>query len=131
MSTGLAGMTPGATPPAAWRRATHLAWRSIGDEVVLLDLRRHVVYGLSAGAASVLDWLAEPRRVPPGGPLGSFVEQLAANGLLEAGVANDSEPPAPAAPDARVLWQEPLATFALQCQPSFPQSVCGNPGCQS
>jgi hypothetical protein len=129
-------MTEGAsaTPaPVGWRRGGHLAWRRIGEEAVLLDLERRVVYGLNLDGAAVLDWLAEPRRAPPtDGALGRFLARLAADGLLELTAADDESLPAATVIDPQVLWAEPLATFALQCpSPSLPQSVCFDPGCQS
>lgn len=128
-------MTKGASEPVApagWRRGDHLAWRRIGDEAVLLDLQRRVVYGLNLAGAAVLDWLAQPRRAPQAdSTLGRFLARLAADGLVEPAGGGDDASFA-AADDPQVLWEEPLATFALQCpSPSLPQSVCFDPGCQS
>jgi hypothetical protein len=124
---------PVVSPPRAWRRARHLAWRRLGEEAVLLDLHRRVVYGLNEAAATVLEWLAEPRRAPSAGPLLGFLERLRTDGLIEPADEGGGEPPALTG-EPRVLWEESLQTLAQQggCLPaSQPQSLCLDPSCQS
>ena len=125
-----------------YRRVRHLAWRTLFDETVVLDLRQRLVFGLNAAAARVLAALETPCAVATlarsagdagGAALAAFVEELRASGLVET-VGDDvaaaarraasvtAVPPAAVPPEAddqrpRVLWQEPLGTLAFQASP--------------
>lgn len=81
---------PDAGGPRTYRRATHLAWRRVVEETVVLDLRARVLFGLSSDAAAVLAELARPqdaaelaRRLAGVAEVSAIVAELAAAGLVE------------------------------------------------
>jgi hypothetical protein len=122
----------------------HVAWRQLGKEFVILDLKARRVFGINEAGARV--WVAldashasedtshecalgaTPAEVPA--PVQAFIADLAQHGLLEP--IEESRPhtgaPAPSlagleAP--RITWSEPIATAVQQ---SFPFQF-GNPQC--
>jgi len=114
------------------QRARHLAWRTIGDETVVLDVRRGLVFGLDQPGGEIwhrLDGNSSPAELTekPDG-LDHFLHELGRRGLLEAlppEPPTDSSPPVGSLP--RVLWQDRLHDV---CQQFSAASRPGQgPGC--
>lgn len=121
--------------PETLRRAEHLAQRRLGDEVVVMDVRRGTIYGLNPAAGELLEWLKPGRELTAlgdGAPdLRAFLAEMLASGLVEEGSAGDaagSPPPASLAEQTpRLLWREEAARVVNQVSP--PQAIT-NPQCQ-
>ncbi len=111
----------------SYRRAAHVAWRKVGEETVLVDLRRNLIFGLNDAGGALWAGLDEAGDVVPGshGEAGSavraFLAELTAAGLVEE-VAG-SRPAAPVAPSEAhpgfgtpvVAWRETLEAVAATC----------------
>lgn len=116
-----------------YRRARQTAWRTIADEMVLLDLERKRMVGLNPTAAFVwqtLDEMADSeamlRALAAGGrpafgirELDAFLEKLVALGLAQRGEPEKREPAAFEPPEdlepPRILWQETVEQIAATC----------------
>lgn len=103
------------------RRSDRVSWRRLGDETVVLDLRRRRVFGLNAAGSDVWHALhgnADPEtlRELAGGEretLEAFLAELAENGLVTGNAPDPSSRPRPhPGPAPRICWQEPLREFA-------------------
>lgn len=105
------------------RRAAHTAWRRLGTEVVVIDLRGNVMYGLDDAGGRVWESLGEEGAVSPAreGPQAAAVErflgELARLGLVEgaAGAETSLPPPPGPSPSPRILWQEAVQRFGGNC----------------
>ena len=111
--------------PERVRRVAHVAQRRVGDEVVVLDLRRSRVYGFNPAAGALLERLRE------GASTAALLAAARENGLEEstlvefladvlgrellkgepapAGEAGASPTPIPIGGAPRLLWQEEAA----------------------
>ena len=108
--------------PTRYMRAPHVAWRRIGEETVVLDLKEHRLVALNPVGGRLWHHLDAPRGVEQlGGPagIGAFLEELAEMGLLERtecgpSPANDDSADGGAEPDGvpAILWQEPIQNAA-------------------
>ncbi|MEM8962599.1 MAG: PqqD family protein [Acidobacteriota bacterium] len=114
------------------RRGTHTAWRQIGDDTVVLDLRGKRMFGLNASAGAIwhaldnvesIDALADVFGDLDRSAIEAFVDQLGEHGLLAEGpvaVQDDlpfSEPVAPLVdltPPA-IIWSEAIPKVAATC----------------
>jgi len=130
--------------PQRLRRVAHVAQRQLGEETLLLDLRRARIYGFNPTAGTLLDWLRAGSATAElaawaaaagesNGELARFLAELLAHGLVEGDEAAPGEPaagrpdlPAPWS-SPRLLWQEEVARVTHQISP--PQAVT-NPQCQ-
>jgi len=109
-----------------FRRAGSCAWRELGDELVVINLKNNVMYALNASARELWRTLEQPHTAS------SFVEgeaqptvegflaELSAEGLLD--ISEDETPgdtlvqgglPMPAPP--KILWREPMQRFGANC----------------
>ena len=121
--------------PETLRRAAHLAQRRLGDEVVVMDVRRGTIYGLNPSAGELLEWLKPGRELAAladGAPdLRAFLAEMLASGLVEEGSVDEAAGPPPPASLAdqapRLLWREEAARVVNQVSP--PQAIT-NPQCQ-
>jgi len=114
------------------RRERSVAWRTIGDETVVVHLANKMMYGLNEPGGRVWEALAEPiaiedleRLIPAAAEddgraraaLRAFVAELEGEGL----VVCEPHPPAPAAAPERgaafpaVTWREEIRKFAGGC----------------
>lgn len=121
-----------------WRRASHTAWRSLGEETVVLDLRSKHFYGLNAmggflwhhlqGALDEVDLAGRLEEADHGLSLEAihdFLEELRGLDLVEpAGEKNPDDedkpvtPPLPLGPEAeppRILWSEEIRAIGQSC----------------
>jgi hypothetical protein len=132
-----------------YRRVSHLAWRRVLDEMVVLDLRNRRMLALDGAGGRLFERLAAPASLEDlgrqlwgdasdgGGELRPFVDELLALGVLE---VDGDVPAAPAgervaaaaggtgaagAALPRVLWSETLHAVN-QCSPPF---CPGDPPC--
>lgn len=126
---------------ASYLRASHLAWRRIGDEVVIVNLAAKEMLGLDATAGALFERLATPHspeqlaalfagdapgRLPA---IASFCGELARAGVLVTGEERSAaQPDSQRLPwsEPKVLWREPLTAVVNQASPA-PQ--LGNPQC--
>jgi hypothetical protein len=121
----------------ALRRATHVAWRRVGDETVLIHLKTKKIYVLNPsggffwhrldggrGSRDILDSLALPEPLPGDAntKLDAFFEQLELADLVESGKASDPAPPRtengyplPSFVPPELVWQEQLRNFGQSC----------------
>jgi hypothetical protein len=126
--------------PARLRRVAHLAQRRIGEETVVIDLRRGRVYGFNLAGGELLELLREGRRTEDllawargegEREWSRFVSTLIESELVAADAGEPAAaPPLPAGgPGAvpRLLWQENVARVTNQISP--PQAIT-NPQCQ-
>jgi len=101
------------------RPVPHVAWREIGGEVFVVDLRAQQIFGLNDSGGEA--WRALDDGGDPGEAAGDFCRRL-----LELGLVEGEAPPEAAtevAPEARVegwappqvVWQEPLRSFGFSC----------------
>lgn len=129
-------------------RTGALAWREVGDEVVVIHLVRHRIFGLSGSGAEIWKALEQPRTVeelcelvgradePAEDALEGLLSFLAE--LVEEGLAScDGIMPSPArssgstGPEVpRIGWSEDVRQFAGQCdfQPGMSVLCDQNPG---
>jgi hypothetical protein len=119
-----------------YRRATHVAWRQVGDETVLLDLHRNRIFGLNAPGGTL--WAALHERGDaiqrlegaPGESARAFLAELAAAGLVEESttpltVVTDCQPPSlPEGARPAIAWQEGLELIAASCALHSAQPLC-------
>jgi len=126
----------------SYRRTSRLAWRRIGDELVIVNLAAKEMIGLDATAGVLFERLARPSTPDTltglfagspdgrGTAIAAFCRELTALGVLE-----PAAPPADAGPEPagtlawsepRVLWHEPLTAVVNQASPP---PALGNPQC--
>lgn len=121
----------------ALRRATHVAWRRVGDETVLIHLKTKKIYVLNPsggffwhsldggrGSRDLLDGLtlSDPLPGDASTRLDAFFEQLEIADLVEAAKASDPPPPRtdngyplPGFIPPEMVWQEQLRNFGQSC----------------
>jgi hypothetical protein len=107
-----------------FRRVTHVAWRKVGEETVLVDLRTNRIFGLNEAGGAL--WACLDESGVAWSSLESehsqmaqaFLAQLAAEGLVDEvtlpqvpAPAEEVPPVVPSSPPA-IAWQESLETFA-------------------
>jgi Coenzyme PQQ synthesis protein D (PqqD) len=117
-----------------FRRARDVAWRTIDDETLVIQLSRYRMYGLNAAGSRVWEALTEPAEVDRLAALtaegetdarhrtalSAFLTELTTEGLLQAETTTSEAPPAvPATPEEpllpRVMWCEEVERFAGAC----------------
>lgn len=127
------------SPKVIYRRVAHAAWRTIGGEHIVVDLKRLQMYGLNETAAYLwhrLDRTIEPAAVAeelgPHGSSGSvavedvsaFCHRLADLGLVDVvqrddTLDDDPSAPGPAPPSdpspPEILWQEEVRQGSGSC----------------
>ena len=122
--------------PENLRRVAHLAQRRLGDEVVVMDVRRGTIYGFNPSAGELLEWLKPGRanaaleKAAASPEIRSFLAELLELALVEeGGEPGSTEPPPPSLFDGapRLLWREEAARVVNQVSP--PQAIT-NPQCQ-
>jgi len=129
--------------PERLRRVPHVAQRRVGDEVIVLDLRRSRIYGFNPSAGTLLEYLRAGRRTSElilvarrAGvdelAVRGFLADVLESGLLKGegeGAEDDAESVAPPGleTEPRLLWQEDAARVTHQISP--PQAIT-NPQCQ-
>ncbi len=108
-----------------------VAWRKVGDEMVVIHLARHRIFGLDGTAGRIWEALSEPQDMETleaiackGAPEGAdvidavhlFVADLADEGLVEvAGEMPEAENSDTVVEFPRIEWREELQQFAGQC----------------
>jgi len=121
----------------ALRRASHVAWRRVGDETVLIHLKTKKIYVLNPsggyfwhsldggrGSRDILGSLALEAPLPTDAntALDAFFEQLETADLVEA--ARESDEPPPQTENGypstnfippELVWQEQLRNFGQSC----------------
>jgi len=113
----------------SYRRQSHLSWRAIGEQTVIVDAKGKRLYGLNeaggrvwhaldgeAGASELAARLSADTGMHAE-DVARFLAELRANGLVEAAKdERQSSPEPPPSPEAPcVLWQEEIQTFARAC----------------
>ena len=111
------------------RRVDHLAWRTILDETLVLDLRRRMAFGLNEAGSRLLSWLERVRavdrtfdRLPEElrDGVGAFLRRLEEERLVDVtpgdGSQEEGDPPV-LEEIPRILWSEPLPRLAQQLSP--------------
>src|SRR5687767_830563 len=115
------------------RRSRHVAWRRIGEETVLMDLKLKKVYLLNPsgtffwhlvdgarGAGEMIDLLPAPPASDGLPQVASFLTRLETEGLLEPTDAPaDALPiptyPLPAFVPPELIWEEQIRSFGFSC----------------
>ena len=108
-----------------------LAWRKVGDEMVVIHLARHRIFGLDGTAGRIWEALSEPQDIETleaiaseGAPKGAdiidavhlFVADLADEDLVDvAGQLPKAERDENIVDFPRIEWREELQQFAGQC----------------
>ena len=107
-----------------FRRASHVAWRTIGSETVVLDLKGKRAFGLNEPGGALWHALAE---LPEGGgaltssepEVQSFLAELASLGLIEEmsnGISCLATPlPARFRGSPKVTWSSEIPSFGASC----------------
>jgi len=127
-------------------RIQGVAWRKVGDEMVVIHLARHRIFGLHGTAGRIWEALSEPQDIETlekiafeGAPKGAdvidavhrFVADLADEGLVDvAGQLPGAERDENIVDFPRIEWREELQQFAGMCQhvPGQHPSCNQNPG---
>ncbi len=118
------------------RRASHVAWRAVGEETILVDLRNNRIFGLNSSGGAVWAELDETGATGldldgrAAESVRAFLAELVAAGLV--GKTSDPRvsdtaakvPALPESPPPAVAWQEKLESFAGACA-----LLGGNPLC--
>lgn len=133
-------------------RATQVAWRKIGDETMVVDLKAKTLFGLNVEAGAVWHALDEPRSVsqlvrvlcpPDSGQAHAEALERAVDGflaeLLELGLVETVPPSGPeeeprvsnrlsldGVPLPKIIWRDEIRNFGVSCS-----MQAGNPGCQA
>ncbi len=108
-----------------------VAWRKVGDEMIVIHLARHRIFGLDGAAGRIWDALSEPQDLEileeiarEGAPEGTdvidavhlFVSDLADEDLVEvAGQLPEASKDDNVVAFPRIEWREELQQFAGQC----------------
>jgi hypothetical protein len=103
-----------------YRRSTHVAWRRVGGQTVVINLRTSSVLGLNESGGSLWEGLGEPGAPPlePGDrATEEFLEQLRDEGIVESVTSVGGEGRACPVPPA-VEWRDQLQVFAAACPPA-------------
>ncbi len=107
-----------------FRRASHVAWRRIGSETIVLDLKGKRAFGLNEPAGALWHALAEladgvGATAPNDPDAGAFLAQLVSFGLAEAvsdGVRSATVPlPGPGEGPPRITWSGDIPSFGQSC----------------
>ncbi len=112
-------------------RTQGVAWRKVGDEMVVIHLARHRIFGLDLAAGRIWEALSEPQEIdtleaivaedaPEGlnviNAVHRFVADLAAEELVEiGGELLENEDGGDVVDFPRIEWREELQQFAGQC----------------
>jgi len=103
------------------RRSEGLAWRKLGDETIIINLRKRMMYGLNSEAGAIWDAMdsgVEIETVLSSGAesVEGFVRDLVAEGLAN-GPVNLPGRRRPGVSDSgpRVMWKEEVQQFAGGC----------------
>jgi hypothetical protein len=110
------GATRGESPAVGLRPAAHVAWREIGGEVFVIDLRAQQIFGLNESGGAV--WRALEAGEEPGDGAVDFCRRLAELGLVEgeaSAAAGNPDRGADGWVPPQVAWQEPLRSFGFSC----------------
>ncbi len=101
------------------KRAEGLAWRKLGDETIVINLEKKMMYGLNAEAGELwealeagLDLNADSRAADESVTV--FISDLLAEGLASGDVP-PSTGPVSSASGPRLLWKEEVQQFAGGC----------------
>lgn len=123
-----------------------VAWRKVGDEMVVIHLARHRIFGLDGTAGRIWESLSEPQDLETleaiaskGAPMGAdvingvhlFVADLAEEGLVDVAGELSEAPKGDTVVDfPRIEWREELQQFAGQCHlvPGQSHQCNQNPG---
>jgi hypothetical protein len=118
------------------RRAAHVAWRRVGDETVLIHLRKKKIFVLnpsagffwhgldgSRGAPQLLAGASLDEPLPEGATdrIEAFLRDLVEADLVEAEGAPEDRPvslpdfPLPAFVPPELVWQQDLRNFGQSC----------------
>ncbi len=113
------------------KRIQGAAWRKVGDEMVVIHLARHRIFGLDGAAGRIWEALSEPQDMKTleaiaseGAPEGAdvidavhlFVADLAEEGLVDvAGELSEASKSDTVVDFPRIEWREELQQFAGQC----------------
>lgn len=113
------------------QRAQGLAWRKVGDEMIVIHLANHRIFGLDRSAGHIWEALAEPTDLealeglvadatPEAGTVVDavhrFLTDMAGEGLVELeGDLNPAEDNPTVVEFPRIEWREDLQQFAGQC----------------
>jgi len=118
---------------SVYRRASHAAWRDLGDQLVVLDLTAKEIYGLNPTGGYL--WRAFDGKIALDGLIDhvtsressidrtaivDFCDELVGLGLLEASQATSETEfvPGPTPDDLEppvVVWHEPMRQAAASC----------------
>jgi hypothetical protein len=119
-------MTPGLGETMGYRRTAHVAWRRVGGQTIVINLRTSTVLGLNeAGGAAweALGGAPRPALLPADQTADEFFNQLEADGVVETVEGRESLPFACASPPA-VEWRDSLQVFAAGCPPHPGIEIC-------
>lgn len=111
-----------------YRRTAHVAWRQVGGQTIVINLRTSTVLGLNEGGGAAWEALGA---VPGSALLPSdqttceFFQQLEADGVVETVEGSESLPFA-CSNSPTVEWRDSLQVFAAGCGP-----VPGNDFCNA
>jgi len=123
-----------------------VAWRKVGDEMIVIHLARHRIFGLDGTAGRIWEALSEPQDIETlekiafeGAPKGAdiidavhlFVADLANEDLVDvAGQLPKAERDENIVDFPRIEWREELQQFAGMCQhvPGQHPACNQNPG---
>lgn len=113
-----------------YHRVAHVAWRRIGAETVVLDLKSKRVFALNEPGSEIWHALA-----PEGSAIaatsdeaGAFLAALAGHGLVEEAAPAGTAPPSGPVPcggdPPRIIWQDDIRTFGVSCLQTPIQGGC-------
>ena len=106
------------------KRSAHVAWRTVADEPVILNLASKKIYGLSAGGRMLWQALDTPRELEelarqlnqPTRVAVDWLRQLHMEGLVEVGGELAETPYEPSDSDSPVIaWVEEVTRAVGQC----------------
>lgn len=114
-----------------YRRTAHVAWRRVGGQTIVINLRTSTVLGLNEAGGAAWEALgATPgSALRPGDQTAEeFFHQLEADGVVETVEGRESLPFAFAS-SPTVDWRDSLQVFAAGCPPLPGTPICdGQPG---
>jgi hypothetical protein len=121
------------------QHSDHVAWRAIGGEIVLVDLRTNTMLGLNTTGGVLWQALSHPTAaadlaVASGmeyATVAAFLADLQRRDLVapatsvgQAQGAPDLDPLVPGSPPPTILWTEDLRTFAACAQAPTQSPLC-------
>lgn len=115
---------------AAYRRVAHVAWRRIGRETVVLDLKSKRVYALNEVGGEVWDAMVTEGCLVAAttGETAAFLAELAAHGVVEpapaAGGVVEVGGARPGGEPPRVIWRDDVRSFGVSCLQTPIQGGC-------